>query len=107
MALCELASSPALLIADYRLNAGRTGIEAIEHLRERFRECIPAFLISGDTAPELLRQVQASGHHMLYKPVTPMALRAVLLQFLHRDDRLPMWRDLKRAPQDIGSVKPI
>ena len=86
-ALAALASSgktPDLIIADYRLAEGRTGIEAIEALQSSFRVALPAFLISGDTAPDRLRQVRALGYHLMHKPVSPMALRATLAQFLKR-----------------------
>ena len=42
---------------------------------------IPAFLISGDTAPERLRDASESALHLLHKPVPPMRLRAMLNQF--------------------------
>jgi len=106
-ALAEIGSRPTLIIADYQLKDGRTGIEAIEQMHDRCRERIPAFLISGDTAPDVLREVQESGYHMLYKPVTPMALRASFVRFLKRDDGVPLWRETGRTPQDRGSVKLI
>jgi signal transduction histidine kinase len=71
-----------LIIADYRLANGKTGIAAIESLRSSLGAPIPAFLISGDTAPERLREVRALGYHLMHKPVSPMALRATLAQFL-------------------------
>jgi hypothetical protein len=43
---------------------------------------VPAFLISGDTAPERLRDAAASNYLLLHKPVSPMALRAVLNRLL-------------------------
>ncbi|MEX0871313.1 MAG: ATP-binding protein, partial [Aquisalimonadaceae bacterium] len=46
---------PDLIIADYRLADGMTGIQAIGRLRSELGAAIPAFLISGDTAPERLR----------------------------------------------------
>lgn len=39
---------------------------------------IPAALISGDTAPESVREAKASGHPVLLKPVTPAKLRALV-----------------------------
>jgi len=84
-ALVALAASGKmadLIIADYRLADGKTGIAAIESLRSRLGMPIPAFLISGDTAPERLREVRALGYHLMHKPVSPMALRATLAQFL-------------------------
>jgi CheY-like chemotaxis protein len=73
---------PDLIISDYRLANGQSGITAIAKLREGFGSEIPAFLISGDTAPERLREAQESGHHLLHKPVRPMRLRAMLNQML-------------------------
>jgi GAF domain-containing protein len=73
---------PDLIISDYRLMNGKTGIEVIERLRGTLGASIPAFLISGDTAPERLRDASESGFHLLHKPVAPMRLRAVLNQLL-------------------------
>jgi CheY-like chemotaxis protein len=73
---------PDLIISDYRLGDGQSGITAIAKLRECFGASIPAFLISGDTAPERLREAQESGHHLLHKPVRPMRLRAMVNQML-------------------------
>jgi CheY-like chemotaxis protein len=73
---------PDLIISDYRLENGQSGIAAIAKLREVFGAAIPAFLMSGDTAPERLREAQESGHHLLHKPVRPIRLRAMLNQML-------------------------
>ena len=59
-----------------------TGFEMIERLRSMFGAQIPAFLISGDTTPERLREASASGYYLLHKPVLPMTLRSVLSQLL-------------------------
>jgi CheY-like chemotaxis protein len=82
--LSSLASNdrPDLIICDYRLGGGDSGILAIEELRAFFQATIPAFLISGDTAPERLREAQESGHRLLHKPVSPMKLRAMLSELL-------------------------
>jgi signal transduction histidine kinase/CheY-like chemotaxis protein len=73
---------PDLVISDFRLGDGKTGIETIRRLRSAFSAPIPAFLITGDIAPERLREARASGLHLLHKPVGPMALRAMLNQLL-------------------------
>jgi CheY-like chemotaxis protein len=85
-ALGNLDKLPDLIISDYRLVAGRTGFEAIARLRDAFGAAIPAFLISGDTAPERLREAAASGFHLLHKPVQPNALRAMVSQFFKTSD---------------------
>jgi CheY-like chemotaxis protein len=73
---------PDLIISDYRLADGHSGIKAIDDLRASFGAPIPAFLITGDTAPERLREAQESGHYLLHKPVRPMKLRAMVYQLL-------------------------
>jgi len=84
--LAEHDRPPDLIIADSRLSDGKSGIEAVARLRTAFNASIPAFLISGDTDPERLREARASGYHLLHKPVRPMALRAMLSQFLAKRD---------------------
>jgi CheY-like chemotaxis protein len=83
-ALAGIASGerPDLIISDYRLANGESGVAAIAELRQAFGASVPAFLISGDTALERLREARESGHHLLYKPVRPMKLRATLNQLL-------------------------
>ena len=84
--LAECNQSPDLIISDYQLSDGQTGIEAIEELRKSLNLPIPAFLISGDTAPERMREARTSGYHLLHKPVRPRALRAMLSKFLKKHD---------------------
>jgi CheY-like chemotaxis protein len=81
-ALARQARQPDLIISDYRLGNGKTGFEVIERLRSTFGAQIPAFLISGDTAPERLREASASGYYLLHKPVLPMTLRCVVSRLL-------------------------
>jgi signal transduction histidine kinase/CheY-like chemotaxis protein len=80
--LAAHARQPDLIISDYRLGEGKTGFQVIERLRSAFGSDIPAFLISGDTAPERLREASASGYYLLHKPVLPMTLRSVVSQVL-------------------------
>jgi two-component system, sensor histidine kinase len=99
--LTEDDQAPDLIISDYRLNNGRTGIEAICRLRGAVGASIPAFLISGDTAPERLREATASGHHLLHKPVLPITLRALVAQLMRERedaDRLAERSDLRETP---------
>jgi signal transduction histidine kinase len=72
---------PDLIISDYHLDDEQSGITAIGKLREAYG-AVPAFVMSGDTAPERLREARESGHHLLHKPVQPMKLRAMVSQFL-------------------------
>jgi CheY-like chemotaxis protein len=80
--LAELGQKPDLIVSDYRLADGKSAIETIELLRGALGVSVPALLISGDTAPERLREASASGFVLLHKPVPAMTLRAVLNRFL-------------------------
>jgi signal transduction histidine kinase len=68
------ANPPGLVISDYRLRELRTGAEAIAALRAEFGASLPALLITGDTAPQRLREARASGVPLLHKPVLPSQL---------------------------------
>jgi len=77
-------AAPDLIVSDFQLQDGRTGPDAIGALRERFGDAIPAFLVSGDITQQRLRETGASTHHLLHKPVNPMALRAMISSLLKR-----------------------
>lgn len=74
--LSEVGQRPDLIVCDYRLPQGTTGVDAIEMLRDAFE--IPAFLISGDaTSPQ--RDNGVGGYRLLHKPVTAETFRAMLV----------------------------
>jgi signal transduction histidine kinase len=81
-AIADHEHPPDLIVSDYHMPGGKTGIEVIEALRRKLSTEIPAFLVSGDTSPELLRQTNARGYHLLHKPVGPMTLRAMVSHVL-------------------------
>jgi signal transduction histidine kinase len=69
---------PDVLISDYRLRGQRTGAQAIAALRELLGEELPALMITGDTAPERLREALISDVPLLHKPVPPDQLYKAL-----------------------------
>jgi two-component system, sensor histidine kinase len=69
---------PDLLIVDYRLEEGRTGVDAIHALRDRFGAHVPAILITGSTMTGHDKEAQAHDFHLLIKPVVPNRLRAMI-----------------------------
>ena len=76
---------PDVVIADFRLREGRTGVEAVTALRAVYGAGLPGILLTGDTAPALLAEAAGRGLVTLHKPVPPAELRRLL-------------RDLVRAP---------
>ncbi|WGD54866.1 MASE1 domain-containing protein [Bradyrhizobium sp. CB1650] len=84
MRVAQRQQRPDLIISDYHLASGKTGISAIEQINAAFGSSIPAILISGDTAAEPIRDANERGYVLLHKPVDPMRLRAVMHE-LFRD----------------------
>lgn len=79
--LAATGFSPDVVIADYRLREGRSGTEAVAEVRRALGRELPAAIVTGDTAPERLREASASGFVLLHKPVKPALLRAALLNW--------------------------
>ncbi|MEQ1622206.1 MAG: hybrid sensor histidine kinase/response regulator [Methylococcales bacterium] len=65
---------PDLIISDYRLREQASGLTAIATLRTALGSSLPALLITGDTAPDRLREATRSGLPLLHKPVSPSEL---------------------------------
>ena len=68
---------PALLLLDYHLDGGRTGLEVLESLRAQGCD-VPAILISADHGADLKKAARQSGCELLHKPIRPLALRSLL-----------------------------
>jgi signal transduction histidine kinase/ActR/RegA family two-component response regulator len=84
-ALADCPDRPGLIICDYRLRAHENGIHVIERLRSEYNDDeIPGMLITGDTAPDRLREAQESGLLLLHKPVSNSRLRAAILHLVAR-----------------------
>ncbi|HEY0834666.1 MAG TPA: response regulator [Azospirillum sp.] len=81
--LTEQDAAPHLIVADYRLREGRTGLQAIQRLRELVGHEVPSIIITGDTSTENLNEARACGLTVLQKPVPPPHLHAVLTRTLH------------------------
>jgi CheY-like chemotaxis protein len=73
---------PDIIIADYRLKDGQTGVGAIRSIQGEFGEAIPGILVTGDTGAERLREAAASGLPILHKPVNGGQLRDLLVRCL-------------------------
>ena len=72
-------TTPDLIISDYRLRDDENGITTIERLRTEFNNDIPAILITGDTAPDRIREATASDCFLMHKPVSNSRLRAAII----------------------------
>lgn len=74
----QIGRKPDVIVSDYRLAEGHTGIEAIAELRAEFGPDIPAILVTGESGVGLKQSLEDSGLPVLYKPLKPAKLRALL-----------------------------
>jgi len=72
------AQPPALVIADYRLDNGETGVAAIDLVRERFGRGVPAIVVTGSSMTGHDKEALEHDFHLLIKPVLPNKLRAMI-----------------------------
>ena len=71
-------SIPHVVISDYRLCGSETGVDVIRKVERLAARPVGGILITGDTAPDRLKESIASGYYLLHKPVRPAKLRALL-----------------------------
>ena len=79
----ELGRRPDIVIADYRLQEGRTGIKAILAVRALFAHPIPGLILTGETDLKFLRECTGHDVGIAHKPVMPSQLGLALSQQLN------------------------
>jgi len=67
--IAHLDELPALVISDFHLLDGTTGVEAITGIRDYFKLNIPAFIVSGDTSKVVKDARPLHNCTMMNKPV--------------------------------------
>ena len=73
------AEEPHLLLVDYRLPQGKTGIDALVALRARWPQAkLPAIVITGSSLGGHEDEAVTHDYHLLIKPVLPNKLRAMI-----------------------------
>jgi len=78
------AGLPDAVVCDYRLPGALTGPGLLDRLEERFGVRLPAVIITGDTATDEIRALKQSGRPLLFKPVMPGKLRAVITALVNQ-----------------------
>ena len=73
---------PDIILADYQLDDDKNGLDAMDAIRSTVECDIPGILITGYMAPEVRDDAIERGYQILYKPVKPAALRAIVNKLL-------------------------
>jgi CheY-like chemotaxis protein/anti-sigma regulatory factor (Ser/Thr protein kinase) len=82
-------SVPQMVIADYRLPDGRSGLDTIVALRVQAGKDIPASIITGDLSADIQARAKCAGVHFLHKPIKPKELCNLVHDLYARGIQLP------------------
>jgi signal transduction histidine kinase len=75
---------PDLLLVDFQLNEALDGLAVLDILRQSIVPSPPGALITADGSDEVTRRARDGGYPVLYKPVKPAALRALIAALARR-----------------------
>ena len=83
--------APDVVIADYHLDAGENGIDAIQAVRKALDPALPGVIVTADRTAEVRRHVADNDCSILNKPVRPGRLRSLVAHLLiHREKPDPV-----------------
>lgn len=79
---------PAIILADFHLDGGVFGVEAVARVRAAIRPDLPAILITADRTEQTTEAARTANCELLHKPVRPAELRALMQHLLVEQDQL-------------------
>lgn len=80
--LAEIKESPDIVLADYHLDDGKTGLAALEEVRRCAGVPVPAVILTADRSTSVGGDVLAAGFELMHKPIKPAELRALMTHLL-------------------------
>jgi CheY-like chemotaxis protein/anti-sigma regulatory factor (Ser/Thr protein kinase) len=72
----HLDQVPSLIVSDFNLLDGSTGVEAVAEIRDHYEENIPAFIVTGDTSKVVKDASPVENSTLMNKPVNTARLLA-------------------------------
>jgi len=69
---------PDILIVDYQLDQGKTGLQFVDKVRQKTGNNIPAIFVTADHSDKVEQEIVSNGHKLLYKPLKPAILRVTM-----------------------------
>jgi len=73
---------PDIVLADYHLDHGESGLGAVERLRSLTNPELPVVIVTADHSSDIALKAQKSRCELLLKPVKPAELRALMAHLL-------------------------
>jgi FixJ family two-component response regulator len=96
------ASAPDLLLTDYDLHGGRSGLKLSQDLPDILGQSVPTVILTGDITTETLKAISASPCHQVTKPVMPEVLLATISDLM-RKARVEKNRN-EHSPRQSGTA---
>lgn len=69
---------PDIMLVDYQLDHGKTGLEFVREIRQKTGIAIPAIIVTANHSRELVEELNEQDIKLLHKPVKPAILRATI-----------------------------
>ncbi len=82
--LFEGGARPAVVLADYHLDDGENGVDAVQTAQRDYGSDAPCIVISADNSAEVRDRVIAAGFRFLPKPVQPARLQALVAALVEK-----------------------
>ncbi len=73
---------PELILVDYHLDNGITGVNVARELNERITEPVPVIVVTANYSGTLNAEIKEAQYQLLKKPVKPMNLRSLMGQLV-------------------------
>lgn len=96
---------PELILCDYDLGGGPSGIALVRQLRAEFGQAIPALVLTGDGSWATRQAIAAAELEWLGKPVKASALVAAVDALVQRAG--PAWAKPAAAPVGLSASSPV
>ncbi len=75
-------TTPDIIISDYRLANNLLGTDAIHSIQDFLGTPVPGMIITGDTSPKRIEELQNNGFRLIHKPVRAQELKKEIFDFL-------------------------
>lgn len=76
--------APDIVVSDFRLSLTENGFDVIQAARRQFGPSLPAFIITGDTDPAIIRSMAGRGIGVHYKPLSVEDLLTIISETAER-----------------------
>ena len=91
----DMGMAPDIILADYQLDDGETGVDGIEKVRALTRTHVPAIVITANRSPDIRAEGVNNDILVMYKPVKLNRLRPLIAWKIRQTNGLPEEIDTK------------